>query len=140
MRPTGRLNAERRTTPHGTGRSRRAAGGFTLVEVLVAVAVVAITLGAGLRAAGVLIDNSQRLSDVIAAQWCAENHLANMKLLRQFPSVGEADFSCEQLGRRYGGRTVVSSQRFVDLRLIDVMVSDDTGRQLVRLSTLLYRQ
>jgi general secretion pathway protein I len=47
------------------------ARGFTLVEVLVAVAVIAITLAAGLRAAGVLIDNSQRLSDVIAAQWCA---------------------------------------------------------------------
>ena len=59
--------------------------GFTLVEVLVAVAVIAIALAAGLRAAGVLIDNSQRLSDVIAAQWCAENHLTNLKLSRQFP-------------------------------------------------------
>ena len=87
---------------------RRQAHGFTLVEVLVAVAVVAIALGAGLRAAGVLIDNSQRLSDVIAAQWCAENHLSNLKLTRQFPGVGEADFSCEQLGRQYSGRMLVA--------------------------------
>jgi general secretion pathway protein I len=119
---------------------RRQARGFTLVEVLVAVAVVAIALGAGLRAAGVLIDNSQRLSDVIAAQWCAENHLSNLKLTRQFPSVGESDFSCEQLGRQYSGRVVVAGTQYVDLRLVDASVSDEAGRQLVRLSTLLYRQ
>jgi general secretion pathway protein I len=114
--------------------------GFTLVEVLVAVAVVAIALGAGLRAAGVLIDNSQRLTDVIAAQWCAENHLTNLKLTRQFPGVGESDFACEQLGRAYSGRMQVAGTQYADLRLVDASVSDESGRQLVRLSTLLYRQ
>jgi general secretion pathway protein I len=115
--------------------------GFTLVEVLVAVAVVAIALGAGLRAAGVLIDNSQRLSDVIAAQWCAENQLANLKLTKQFPSIGEAEFACEQLGRGYAGRMLVArAGDWADLRLVDASVSDESGRQLVRLATLLYRQ
>jgi general secretion pathway protein I len=118
---------------------RAAPGGFTLVEVLVAAAVVAITLGAGLRAAGVLVDNSQRLADVIAAQWCAENYLANLKLTRQFPGVGETTFACEQLGRSYGGRLQVSSTQYADLRLVDASVSDEAGRQLVRLPTLLYR-
>mgnify|MGYP001764080276 CR=1 FL=1 len=113
--------------------------GFTLVEVLVAVAVIAIALAAGLRAAGVLVDNSQRLSDVVAAQWCAENHLTNLKLTRQFPGIGEASFACEQLGRSYAGRTLVAATQYGDLRLIDAVVSDEEGRQLVRLSTLLYR-
>ena len=113
--------------------------GFTLVEVLVAVAVIAIALAAGLRAAGVLVDNSQRLSDVIAAQWCAENHLTNLRLARQFPGIGESEFVCEQLGRRYSGRTQVASTQYADLRLVDASVSNDSGRQLVRLSTLLYR-
>lgn len=114
--------------------------GFTLVEVLVAVAVVAITLGAGLRAAGVLVDNSQRLADVIEAQWCAENHLANMKLTRQFPGVGETDFACAQLGRQFGGRLRVAGTQWSDLRLVDASINDESGRQLVRLHTLLYRQ
>jgi general secretion pathway protein I len=116
-----------------------AARGFTLVEVLVAVAVIAIALAAGLRAAGVLVDNSQRLADVIAAQWCAENHLVNLNLTRQFPGIGETEFACEQLGRRYSGRAQVSATQYGDLRLVDARISDDAGRQLVRLSTLLYR-
>ena len=47
--------------------------GFTLIEVLVALAVVAIALGAGVRASAALIDNAERLADVVAAQWCADN-------------------------------------------------------------------
>jgi len=118
---------------------RRPRHGFTLVEVLVAVAVVAIALAAGLRAAGVLVDNSQRLADVIAAQWCAENYLTNLKLTRQFPGIGEAPFGCEQLGRHYSGRALVAGTQYGDLRLADAIVSDEAGHQLVRLSTLLYR-
>jgi len=114
--------------------------GFTLVEVLVAVAVIAIALAAGLRAAGVLVDNSQRLADVIAAQWCAENHLVNLRLSRQFPSIGDSEFACEQLGRNYLGRAMVANTQYGDLRLVDAIVSDDNGHQLVRLSTLLSRR
>lgn len=113
--------------------------GFTLVEVLVAVVVIAIALAAGLRAAGVLVDNSQRLADVIAAQWCAENHLTNLKLTRQFPGIGETEFACEQLGHQYRGRARVAGTQYADLRLVDASISDDAGRQLVRLTTLLYR-
>ncbi|HMO48980.1 MAG TPA: type II secretion system minor pseudopilin GspI [Rubrivivax sp.] len=113
--------------------------GFTLVEVLVAVAIVAIALAAGLRASGVLVDNAQRLSDVLAAQWCAENYLTNLKLTRQFPGIGETAFACEQLGREYQGRALIAGTQYADLRLADAIVSDDAGRQLVRLTTLLYR-
>jgi general secretion pathway protein I len=84
----------------------RPAAGFTLLEVLVALAVTAIALGAGLRAAGVLTDNAARLSDVMAAQWCADNELTGLRLSRTFPGVGDADFACEQLGRSYTGKLV----------------------------------
>ena len=44
------------------------ARGFTLIEVLVALTILAITLGAGIKAAGALTNNAQRLAEVSAAQ------------------------------------------------------------------------
>ena len=117
----------------------RHALGFTLVEVLVALAVVAIALGAGLRAAGALTDNTQRLADVIAAQWCADNELTALRLSRSFPGVGDSDFRCSQLGRDYSGKLMTRPTPNPGFRRVDAMVSDDTGRQLVTLSTVLSR-
>ena len=117
----------------------RRAGGFTLIEVLVALAIVAIALGAGLRAAGVLSDNAQRLSDVVAAQWCAENALTGLRISRGFPGVGDADFTCEQLGRNYPGQLQTRPTPNPNFRRVDAVVNDSDGRQLLTLSTVLPR-
>ncbi len=113
--------------------------GFTLVEVLVALVIVAIALGAGLRAAGVLTDNAQRLSDVIAAQWCADNQLTNLRLSRIFPGIGDSDFSCQQLGRSYAGKLVTRPTPNPSFRRVDAILSDSEGHPLVTLSTVLPR-
>lgn len=113
--------------------------GFLLVETLVALAVTAIALAAGLRAAGVLTDNAQRLGDVIAAQWCADNQLNALRLTRTFPGVGDADFSCEQLGRKYVGKLLTRSTPNPSFRRIEVAVSDEAGRPLVSMTTVLSR-
>lgn len=113
--------------------------GFLLVETLVALAVTAIALAAGLRAAGVLTDNAQRLGDVIAAQWCADNQLTALRLTRSFPGVGEADFSCEQLGRTYSGKLVTRATPNPGFRRVEAAVSDEQGRPLLSLTTVLPR-
>jgi len=121
-------------------RSPRQARGFTLLEVLVALAVTAIALAAGLRAAGVLSDNAERLSDVIAAQWCADNQLTELRLRRVFPGVGDSDFACEQLGRTYRGKLLTRPTPNPSFRRVDAAVSSDEGRPLVTLSTVVGRQ
>jgi general secretion pathway protein I len=123
---------------HRQGRNARAAG-FTLVEVLVAVAVVAITLAAGLKAAGALTDNAQRLNDIVSAQWCADNALTNLRLSKQFPSVGDVDFECTQLGRDYRGRLVTRPTPNPNFRRVDALVLDGGGTPLLTLSTVLGR-
>lgn len=115
------------------------ARGFTLVEVLVATAVVAIALGAGLKAAGALTDNTQRLVDVSAAQWCADNVLTELRLTRQFPGIGDSDFGCEQLGRSYRGELQVRPTPNPNFRRVDARVSDEAGTPLLTLSTVLAR-
>jgi len=113
--------------------------GFTLVEVLVAVAVVAIALAAGLRAAGALTDNAQRLAQVVDAQWCADNTLTDLRLTRQFPGVGDTDFACNQLGRDYKGRLVTRPTPNPNFRRVDAVVLDDAGVAILTLSTVLGR-
>ena len=120
-------------------RRHAVARGLTLVEVLVALAVVAITLSAGLKAAGALTDNAQRLGDVTAAQWCADNELTALKLSRQFPGVGDAEFSCEELGVVYGGTLVVRPTPNPNFRRVDARLEDGNGRPVLTLSTVLSR-
>jgi general secretion pathway protein I len=113
--------------------------GFTLVEVLVALAIVALALGAGVRAAGSLTDSAQRLAEVTAAHWCADNQLAGLRLARQFPDVGDADFGCQQLGRDYRGRLSATTTLNPNFRLVSASVLDDQGRVLVRLVAVMGR-
>jgi general secretion pathway protein I len=120
-------------------RRRQRCAGFTLVEVLVAVAVVAVALGAGMRAAGALTDNAQRLASVTAAQWCADNHLTGLKLARAFPGVGESEFECDQLGIAYRGKLTVVATPNPAFRRINAQVSDEAGTPIYSLSTILGR-
>ena len=122
-----------------TSRRIARAGGFTLVEVLVAVAIVAITLAAGLKAAGALTDNAQRLGDIVNAQWCADNALTNLRLAKQFPGVGDIEFACNQMGRDYQGRLVTRPTPNPNFRRVDAVIVSETGAPLLTLSTVLGR-
>lgn len=74
--------------------------GFTLLEVLVALAIVGIALTAGLKASAALLHNAQRQSDSFLAQICAENALVKWRLARQLPGVGDSTTTCEQGGEQ----------------------------------------
>jgi general secretion pathway protein I len=118
---------------------RHAGRAFTLIEVMVALAIVAITLGAGLRAAGALTDNAQRLGDVSIAQWCADNQLAGLKLAHQYPDVGDGDFTCVEFDQTYPGKLSVRPTPNPNFRRVDAQVFDPAGRPLVTISTVLGR-
>ena len=81
---------------------RRASPGFTLIEVLVALGIVAVALAAGVRSTGALTRNAERQSDLLLAQLCAENALVAVRLSKQMPAVGDNTSNCEQAGRNLG--------------------------------------
>jgi general secretion pathway protein I len=112
------------------------ARGFTLIEVLVALAIVAITLGAGIKAAGSLTGNTARFAEVTAAQWCAENRLTALKLAQIYPDTGDSDFSCDELGRTYPGKLVVRPTPNPNFRRVDAQILDDSGVPILLLSTV----
>jgi general secretion pathway protein I len=113
--------------------------GLTLIEVLVALAIVAITLAAGIKAAGTLTGNTQRLADTLAGQWCADNYLTRLRLERQLPPIGDSEFSCEQVGQTYQGRVAVRPTPNPLFRRIDVRMLDPEGQHLLLYTTVMSR-
>jgi len=105
-------------------RCPRRFGGFTLVEVLVALGIVAIALIAGLQATAALTRHAQRNEDMVLAQICAENELTKVRLSRQMPGVGDSTVACAQAGRdltvELGVRPTANPNfRRVDARVLD---------------------
>ena len=112
--------------------------GFTLVEVLVALSIVAIALMAGLQATTALTRNALRQSDIVLAQLCAENELVRMRLSRQMPSVGDSTQPCEQAGRRLDVRLIVRPTPNPSFRRMDAQVLDGDN-SILRISTIIGR-
>ena len=111
--------------------------GFTLIEVMVALAIVAISLAAGSRAASSVVDTSQRLSDVVLAQWCADNQLTEIHLTGQLPAVGKQPFTCIQLGRTFKGTVDVRPTPNPSFHRVDTAVANEEGRELLTISTVM---
>ena len=112
--------------------------GFTLVEVLVALGIVAIALMAGLQATTALTRNALRQSDILLAQLCAENELVRARLSRQMPGVGDSTQLCEQAERQFTVLTVVRPTPNPSFQRVDAQVLDGEN-SILRVSTIIGR-
>ncbi len=98
--------------------------GFTLIEAMVAMAILAIAAAGILRAAQAYVDTSRGLERRASAQWVAENALAEAGA-----GMGGADWQdAPMLGWRWQVRTHVEPSADRDLRqiVIDVRAPDET--------------
>jgi general secretion pathway protein I len=96
--------------------------GFTLIEVLVALAIVALALLAGTRVSASLTHNAQRQSDAMLAQICADNALIQLRLSQQLPNVGETHIPCEQASQSFDVALTVNTTPNPAFRRVDAQV------------------
>lgn len=96
--------------------------GFTLIEVLVALAVLAVALGAALRTgeagAGVFAAARTRL----LAEWVAANQLAELRARRLWPEIGVTEGGASEAGQEFRWRQTVTATANLQFRRVAVAV------------------
>jgi general secretion pathway protein I len=97
-------------------------GGFTLVEVLVALAIVSIALLSALRAAGQGTNNVAELRSRLLAGWVAENILAEHRARAEWLPLGIRRGSARQGGLEFAWREEVIATPNAAFRRVDVRV------------------
>lgn len=115
--------------------------GFTLIEILVALAILAIALAATTRAANLATDGARETRSRLVATWAAQNRVAELRARDQFPPAEATTHALEQ-----GGLSLAIAQTVADtpnpaIRRVDLAVSDarEPGRVLVKLTAFLAR-
>ena len=63
--------------------------GFTLIEVMVALTIIAISLGALLSTSGTQASSAGYLKHKTLAHWVAVNELTQIRIAKEFPDVGD---------------------------------------------------
>jgi general secretion pathway protein I len=115
------------------------ARGFTLLEVLVALTIIAVALTAALRGAMALTSNAQDVNLKLYAILTAENQLLELRFGRAQVSVGESRYDCEQGGVVFRCSQSVTPTPNPFFRRVEVRVATtgDNAREFADLMALL---
>lgn len=117
---------------------RRHNAGFMLVEMLVALAILALPLAAITRSISQAIDTTAALRDRSIALWVAQDQIALHRMRRDWPDVKATSGTRELAGRNWRWQEQVLTTPVAQLRRIEVEVRDtDHAQALVRLVAFL---
>ncbi|MGI9318527.1 MAG: type II secretion system minor pseudopilin GspI [bacterium] len=102
--------------------------GFTLLEVMVALAVAAIGLGAISKSMISNVDVADRLTQRSLGTWVASNRMAELRMYRQFSSAGGQSVEVEMGGVEWRIEEEYSTTADPNISRVDIAVfagSDD---------------
>lgn len=100
----------------------RSSRGFTLIEVLVALAIVAIGMAALMSALTSSASTTVFLRDKTLAEWVALNQVETMRLALQRPTKGKTDGDAEMAGRKWKWQQEVVETEVKGIMRVDVSV------------------
>lgn len=110
-------------------------GGFTLIEVLVALAIAALALAAVAASVSQMADRAMAMQDRIYSSWIAQNLLAEMRLTNELPEIDETTGELEYAGLEWAWRSVVSETGVENLFRVDVEVRYAGSNDVIRTVT-----
>lgn len=104
--------------------SSRIARGFTLIEILVALALAAVALAAGMRALAQAADGAGTLKARTLALWVAQNRLAAIQLAPDSLASAGTQGQAVQAGVSFLWKTTVSGTPNPAFRRVDIVVAE----------------
>lgn len=102
---------------------RSHSSGFTLMEVLVALVIVALSLAAVGTTTLQSVENGQAMRDRTYASWIAQNQITELRLSPQQPKLGASNGEVEYANAEWAWRAVVAETGVDELWRVDVTVS-----------------
>jgi general secretion pathway protein I len=96
--------------------------GFTLIEVLVALAILAVALAAAVRSAGTAAAGAFDLRERLLGTWIAQDRLAEYAARPLWPEIGSRQGTAEQAGLQFTWRETVSPTPNARFRRVEVQV------------------
>ena len=102
---------------------QRSNSGFTILEVMVALAIVSFSLTAIAASMGQMIDTANAMRERSYASWIAQNKIAEMRLANIVPEPTSTSGEVEYAGTEWAWRAVVFETGVENLFRVDVTVS-----------------
>ena len=133
---TGYASVIDNTTTHTTIKGLKE-NGFTLLEVLVALAIVAIALTALTGSANTVNHNSVAIQERTIALWVAEDIMNEHRITHQWPSIGRHEGTRTMSGNDWKWKLLIETTNTQDMFRATVTVANESepDRTLTSLNT-----
>lgn len=114
---------------------RKCIHAFTLVEVMVALAIIALSLTAVAAKMGRMIDTSNSMRERTYASWIAQNKITELRLANVVPEVTATSGEVDYANTTWRWRAVISESGIENLFRVDVSISYENDDDVIRTVT-----
>ena len=109
--------------------ARHSQSGFTLLEIMIALFIVAVALGGAIKTMGNAASNSIALSDRTFAEWVGMNQFARLRNSGEWPKQGSTKGDEEMAHRKWVWEQKVSKTEDKNVNRVEISVWDEADEE-----------